>query len=56
MAEGDFLTTMGPSGAGKSTLLDILGLRDEPSAVSYLLYGQAVHAIRARQKVKSTRF
>ena len=33
--EGEFVAIMGPSGCGKSTLLNILGLLDNPTAVSY---------------------
>ena len=34
-----FVAIMGPSGCGKSTLLNILGLLDNPTAVSYTHLG-----------------
>src|SRR5512138_3883171 len=42
---GEYLAVSGPSGCGKSTLLAILGLLDVPSAGTYALEGQPVHAL-----------
>ena len=51
-AEGDFVSIMGPSGAGKSTLLNILGLHDSAWTGEYFLGGQAVHALKARERAE----
>ena len=48
--EGEFVTVMGPSGSGKTTLLSILGLLDDEWEGEYRLLGQAVHAMRPRQR------
>jgi putative ABC transport system ATP-binding protein len=48
--DGEFLTIMGPSGAGKSTLLSILGLYDHAWTGEYLLNGQAVHSMTAKER------
>lgn len=50
--EGDFVTIMGPSGAGKSTLLSILGLYDSAWTGEYWLDGQAVHALKPRERAE----
>jgi ABC-type lipoprotein export system ATPase subunit len=47
---GEFLTIMGPSGAGKSTLLGILGLLDSEWEGEYYFSGQAVHAMRQKER------
>lgn len=47
---GEFVTIMGPSGAGKSTLLSILGMYDNEWEGEYLLDGQNVHQLRARER------
>jgi len=50
IAEGDFITIMGPSGAGKSTLLSVVGLYDHSWEGEYLFAGQAVHALKAKER------
>ncbi len=50
--EGEFVTIMGPSGAGKSTLLSILGMLDADWRGEYFLQGQAVHAMRPRDRIE----
>ena len=50
--QGEFVAVMGPSGCGKSTLLNILGLLDNPSAGSYQLDGQAVEALKERDRTQ----
>ena len=50
--EGEFVTIMGPSGAGKSTLLSILGMLDGDWRGEYYLYGEAVHAMKPRQRIE----
>jgi putative ABC transport system ATP-binding protein len=52
IAEGDFVTIMGPSGAGKSTLLAILGLLDADWTGEYTFAGEAIHALKARQRAE----
>jgi len=49
--EREFITIMGPSGAGKSTLLSILGMLDADWKGEYHLMGQAVHAMRPRDRI-----
>jgi putative ABC transport system ATP-binding protein len=48
--EGAFITIMGPSAAGKSTLLSILGLYDHDWSGEYVLDGQPVHRLKARER------
>ncbi|MGH7559597.1 MAG: ABC transporter ATP-binding protein [Gemmatimonadales bacterium] len=55
IAEGEFVTIMGPSGAGKSTLLGILGMLDATWSGSYEFLGQAVHAIKPKQRAELNR-
>jgi ABC-type lipoprotein export system ATPase subunit len=50
IAPGEFISVMGPSGAGKSTLLNILGMMDAQWEGEYMLDGQAVHALSAKQR------
>ena len=54
---GEYLAVSGPSGCGKSTLLSILGLLDAPTAGSYLLEGQPVHALSTaeRSRIRNAR-
>lgn len=49
--EREFITIMGPSGAGKSTLLSILGMLDADWKGEYHLMGQAVHAMRPKDRI-----
>jgi ABC-type lipoprotein export system ATPase subunit len=53
--EGEFVTIMGPSGAGKSTLLGILGMLDATWSGEYEFLGQAVHAIKPKQRAELNR-
>lgn len=48
--EGEFITIMGPSGAGKTTLLHILGMLDGEWTGEYYLGGQAVHALKPKDR------
>ena len=50
IAEGDFVTLTGPSGAGKSTLLNIIGMFDSDYEGEYLFNGQAVHAMKPKER------
>jgi putative ABC transport system ATP-binding protein len=50
--QGEFVTIMGPSGAGKSTLLSILGMLDHAWAGEYRFLGEAVHALKPRQRIE----
>ncbi len=52
---GDFITIMGPSGAGKSTLLAILGMLDADFKGEYWLGGQAVHALKSKDRLSLAR-
>lgn len=52
---GEFVTVMGPSGAGKSTLLSILGMLDAAFDGEYYFLGQAVHELRAQDRLKLSR-
>jgi putative ABC transport system ATP-binding protein len=49
---GDYVSIEGPSGCGKSTLLAILGLLDSPSAGSYMLNGQSVANLNAKDRAR----
>jgi putative ABC transport system ATP-binding protein len=51
IADGEFVTVMGPSGAGKSTLLGILGMLDHEWTGEYRLVGDAVHALKPKQRI-----
>ncbi len=48
--EGELVTIMGPSGAGKSTLLNILAMFDSDWSGEYELLGNAVHALKPKQR------
>lgn len=50
--EGDFVTIMGPSGAGKTTLLSILGMLDHAWSGEYFLNGEAVHAMKPKNRIE----
>ena len=50
--DGEFVAIMGPSGCGKSTLLNILGLFDNPSGGSYMLFGSEVGQLKEKERTK----
>ena len=50
LAPGEMAAVVGPSGSGKTTLLNILGCLDRPTAGRYLLDGQPVERMTARQQ------
>jgi putative ABC transport system ATP-binding protein len=50
--QGEYLSIAGPSGGGKTTLLSILGLLDTPSAGEYLLDGESVATLSARERAR----
>uniref|UniRef100_A0AB33JKA3 ABC transporter ATP-binding protein n=3 Tax=unclassified Prevotella TaxID=2638335 RepID=A0AB33JKA3_9BACT len=52
VADHEFVAIMGPSGCGKSTLLNILGLLDNPTQGTYLLDGQAVQALKEKDRTQ----
>jgi putative ABC transport system ATP-binding protein len=53
--EGEFVTIMGPSAAGKTTLLNILGMLDHDWEGEYYLDGQAVHELKAKERMALNR-
>ena len=50
--DGEYVSISGPSGCGKSTLLSILGLLDTPTEGMYLLGGESVEDLKARQRAR----
>jgi putative ABC transport system ATP-binding protein len=52
VAPGDFVSVMGPSGAGKSTLLHLLGMHDSDWSGEYYFNGDAVHALKPKDRAK----
>ena len=50
--DGEYVAISGPSGCGKSTLLSILGLLDTPTDGVYLLNGESVEHLKARQRAR----
>ena len=50
--DGEYVAISGPSGCGKSTLLSILGLLDAPTKGLYLLNGESVENLKARQRAR----
>ena len=50
--DGEYVAISGPSGCGKSTLLSILGLLDTPTEGVYLLHGESVEDLKARQRAR----
>ena len=50
--KGEYVAIAGPSGCGKSTLLSILGLLDTPTSGTYILNGQSVAGLDARQRAR----
>ncbi|MDE0104114.1 MAG: ABC transporter ATP-binding protein [Bryobacterales bacterium] len=49
---GEYVAISGPSGCGKSTLLSIMGLLDTPTDGIYLLDGESVAGLKARQRAR----
>ena len=49
---GEYVSIAGPSGGGKTTLLSILGLLDSPTEGTYVLNGQPVGDIGARDRAR----
>lgn len=49
---GEFVTIMGPSGAGKSSLLNVLALLDDAWAGEYWFRGEAVHAMKRKERAE----
>lgn len=47
---GEFVSIMGPSGAGKTSLLAVLGLLDGDWQGEYHFAGQALHAMKERDR------
>jgi putative ABC transport system ATP-binding protein len=52
IGQGEYVAIEGPSGSGKTTLLSILGLLDVPSGGEYLLRGQSVVGLSARERAR----
>ncbi len=50
--DGEYVAISGPSGCGKSTLLSILGLLDTPTDGVYLLNGESVEHLKAKQRAR----
>ena len=50
--DGEYVAISGPSGCGKSTLLSILGLLDTPTDGVYLLNGESIEHLKARQRAR----
>ena len=46
---GEFVGIMGPSGSGKTTLLNCISTIDSPTAVSILVDGAELTALRGRE-------
>ena len=49
---GEYVAISGPSGCGKSTLLSILGLLDSPTTGEFLLAGERVDSLTARERAR----
>ncbi|MEZ4371829.1 MAG: ABC transporter ATP-binding protein [Polyangiaceae bacterium] len=49
---GDYVAIEGPSGSGKTTLLSILGLLDVASSGQYLLKGNNVQGLGAKERAR----
>lgn len=50
LRRGEFVSIGGPSGCGKSTLLSIMGLLDSATDGEYILKGQGVSQLSARER------
>ncbi|MBQ9213474.1 MAG: ABC transporter ATP-binding protein [Bacteroidales bacterium] len=50
--DGEFVAIMGPSGCGKSTLMNILGLLDNPTDGSYVLFGNEVSKLKEKERTQ----
>lgn len=49
IARGEYAAIVGPSGSGKSTLMHLLGCLDSPTSGTYLLDGENVSRLSARE-------
>jgi putative ABC transport system ATP-binding protein len=49
---GEYVAVSGPSGCGKSTLLSILGLLDAPTTGEFILAGERVQSLSARERAR----
>ena len=50
--DGEYVAISGPSGCGKSTLLSLIGLLDTPTEGAYLLNGEPVEDLKAKQRAR----
>jgi putative ABC transport system ATP-binding protein len=50
IGRGEYVAIAGPSGCGKTTLLLLMGLLDTPTGGCYMLDGNAVSSLRARER------
>src|SRR6185503_17310444 len=52
LRKGEYVAIEGPSGSGKTTLLSILGFLDVPSSGEYLLKGNSMVGLGARERAR----